>query len=70
MSWSSTNIKGALNLDSLPTNLTIKTDSLYSNNKYLDKLSDLKGKLESKYLKTADEKEVHTQVTKNFKNNP
>ena len=70
VSWSSTNIKGALNLDSLPTNLTIKTDSLYSNNKYLDKLSDLKGKLESKYLKTADEKEVHTQVTKNFKNNP
>jgi hypothetical protein len=67
--WTPSNIKGALNLDSVPTNLTIKTDSLYSNNKYLDKLTGLKDKLEAKYLKTSEEKEVHKQVTQNFKNN-
>lgn len=70
VNWTSTNIKGALSLISLPTNLTIKTDSLYSNGKYLDKLSDLKKKLENKYVLTQDEKEVYSQTTKNFKNNP
>ena len=68
--WTPSNIKGALNLDSVPTNLTIKTDSLYSNGKYLDKLVELKKKLETKYLKTSEQKEVHKQVTQNFKNNP
>jgi hypothetical protein len=69
MNWSSGNIKGALSLTSNPTNLTIKSDSLYSNGKYLDKLSELKKKLENKYVLSSDEKTIHTQVTKDFKNN-
>jgi hypothetical protein len=69
MNWSSGNIKGALSLTSNPTNLTIKSDSLYSNGKYLDKLSELKEKLENKYVLSSDEKTIHTQVTKDFKNN-
>ena len=69
MNWSSGNIKGALSLTSNPTNLTIKSDSLYSNGKYLDKLSELKKKLENKYVLSSDEKTIHTQVTRDFKNN-
>jgi hypothetical protein len=68
--WTATNIKVVLSLTSLPTSLTIKTDSLYSNGKYLDKLSDLKAKLENKYLDTSDKKDIHSQVVKNNKNNP
>jgi hypothetical protein len=68
--WTPSNIKGVLALTSLPTNLTIKTDSLYSSGKYLDKLSDLKVKLENKYLDTSDKKDIHSQVVKNNKNNP
>jgi hypothetical protein len=68
--WSSSNIKVVLSLTNNPTNLTIKTDSLYSNGQYLDKLSSLKKKLEDEYLKTSESKSVHAQITKDFKNNP
>ena len=69
MNWSTDYIKRALSLTSNPTNLTIKSDSLYSNGKYLDKLSELKEKLENKYVVSSDEKTILKQVTKDYKNN-
>ena len=45
---------------------TIKTDSLYSNEKYLEKLSDLKLKLE-KTLETKEAKDAYTQKQKQTK---
>lgn len=67
--WTSSNLKTALKLDSVPTNLTIKTDSLYSNNKYLDKLENIKKSLESQIV-SAEQKEVYSSTQNNFKNNP
>jgi hypothetical protein len=68
--WSSSNIKGALSLKSNPTNLTIKSDSLYSNNQYLDTLTNLKNNLGKTYVTTSDVKEINAQIEKDFKNNP
>ena len=66
--WMSAQIKGALNLDMNPTRLTIKTDALYSNDKYLDRLLSVKEKLEKKYLTSSDEVERKNQINTNFKN--
>jgi hypothetical protein len=58
--WKANDVKKALTLTETPTRLTIKTDSLYSNEKYLEKLSDLKLKLE-KTLETKEAKDAYTQ---------
>lgn len=68
--WSPGQIKKVLNLNSNPTNLTIKTGSLYSNGMYLEKLENIKIKLENEYIKDTDSKEVFSQKVKDFKNNP
>jgi hypothetical protein len=67
-SWTPTQLKGALNLSSEPTRLSFKTDAVYSNDKYLDKLSTLKTKLESKYLVTKEIKDLKSRIENNFKN--
>jgi len=67
--FTSSQIKGALNLDVNPIRLSIKTDSLYSNDKYLDTLVSLTRKLQSKYITTAEEQTRQTQIVTNFKNN-
>jgi hypothetical protein len=67
--WSSSNIKGALSLQSNPTNLTIKSDSLYSNDKYLDTLTNLKNNLGKTYVTTSDVKEINDQIEKDYRNN-
>jgi hypothetical protein len=67
--WSSSNIKGALSLQSNPTNLTIKSDSLYSNDKYLDTLTNLKNNLGKTYVTTSDVKEINDQIEKNYRSN-
>ena len=69
VNWTSSQIKAVLNLTSNPTNLTIKTDSLYSNGQYLDILPELSKKLESKYITTLDQKDIYAQTVKNSKNN-
>ena len=58
--WKPGDIKKALGLTDTPTKLTMKTDSLYSNDKYLDKLTDLKLKLE-KTLETKESKDAYKQ---------
>jgi len=68
--WGPGNIKRALSLPSFPTNLTIKSDSLYSNGEYLDKLPDLKKKIEDIEVTTAEGKSIIEQITRDFKNNP
>jgi hypothetical protein len=67
--WTSSQIKGALNLDVNPIRLSMKTDSLYSNEKYLDTLVSITKKLQSKYILTADDQTRQTQIVTNFKNN-
>ena len=74
--WSSSNIKGALSLKSNPTNLSIKSMSnspdstfLYSNNQFLDSLTNLKNNLEKTYVTTSDAKEINDQVEKDYRNN-
>ena len=61
--WKPGDIKKALGLTDTPTKLTMKTDSLYSNDKYLEKLSILKSKLE-KTLETKEAKDAYTQKQK------
>jgi hypothetical protein len=74
--WSSSNIKGALSLKSNPTNLSIKSMSnspdstfLYSNNQFLESLTNLKNNLEKTYVTTSDAKEINDQVEKDYRNN-
>ena len=58
--WKPNDIKKALGLSDTPTKLSMKTDALYSNDKYLDKLPDLKLKLE-KTLETKEAKDAYKQ---------
>lgn len=67
-SWTPTQLRSVLNLTSDPTTLTFKTDAIYSNNKYLDKLSSLKTKLETKFLVTKEIKDLKSKIEVNFKN--
>jgi hypothetical protein len=66
--WSPGDLKSVSGFTGLPTKLSIQSDSLYSNGKYLDKLADINKKLIDT-LDTPDKKSVHTQTTKNYKNN-
>jgi len=59
--WTPANVKKALSLTDLPTNLSIKTDALYSKDMLLEKLSVLKGKLETT-LQTPEDKTNYKQV--------
>jgi hypothetical protein len=59
--WTPANVKKALSLTDLPTNLSIKTDALYSKDMLLEKLSVLKGKLETT-LQTPEDKTKYKQV--------
>jgi len=59
--WTPANVKKALSLTDLPTNLSIKTDALYSKDKLLEKLSVLKGKLETS-LQSPEDKTKYKQV--------
>jgi hypothetical protein len=43
---------------------------LYSNGEYLDKLPDLKKKIEDIEVTTAEGKSIIDQITRDFKNNP
>jgi len=61
--WKANDLKKALALTETPTRLAIKTDSLYSNEKYLEKLPDLKLKLE-RTLETKESKDAYTQKQK------
>jgi hypothetical protein len=66
--WTSLQIKTVLELQTLPITLIIKTDSLYSSDKFLDTLTQLSQKLITKYLTTTDLKVNYAQVQQNFKN--
>ena len=69
--WTSSQIKILLSLNSTPTNLTMRSDSLYSNGKYLDKLPYLETRLRNMFIKTPDEKKVYESTQSNYKiNNP
>jgi hypothetical protein len=69
--WNTSQIKTVLELSSLPTTLSIKTDGLYSSDKFLDTLSSLSKKLVNQFVKTADDKIKYEQTTIEFKkNNP
>ena len=67
--WGPGNIKEALGLDKLPTQLSFKSDGLYSFNKFLDKLVPLEDKLKAKFIKTPEQKEVLENVQKGFVDN-
>lgn len=67
--WSSTNIKEALGLDKLPTQLSFKSDGLYSFNKFLDKLVPLEDKLKAKFIKSTEQKEILESVQRGFVDN-
>lgn len=67
--WSSTNIKEALGLDKPPTQLSFKSDGLYSFNKFLDKLVPLEDKLKAKFIKTTEQKEVLEEIQRGFVDN-
>jgi len=65
--WTPIIIKSALNLDTAPLNLTIKTDTLFTNNQNLGKLQDIKTKLEAT-LVTEDQKAIQSSIESNFLN--
>jgi hypothetical protein len=67
--WTSSQLKEVLGLPSPPIQLSFKTDSLYSFNKYLDKLSDLSNKLKSKYVKNPADKSLLDSTQNTFTNN-
>jgi hypothetical protein len=66
--WTSPQIKTVLNLDSNPITLTIRTDSLFSAEKYLDTLVSLNKRLQDKYLVTPEDKTKYDQTVANFLN--
>ena len=67
--WSTGNIQEALGLDKRPTQLSFKSDGLYSFNKFLDKLAPLEDKLKAKFIKTPEQKEVLESTQRNFVDN-
>lgn len=56
--WTPEKLKTVLGLAESPTKLTIKTDSIYSNDKFLDRLDSLKSKLE-KTLATKEDRDAY-----------
>ncbi|NBP58024.1 hypothetical protein EBU71_16095, partial [bacterium] len=62
--WTPSQLKQGLNLDSNPTRLTIKNDSLFTSEKLLGKLGDIKTSME-KLLTTQEQKDRYnlTQQT-------
>ena len=65
-SYTSGDIKAGLGLSSNPINLSIKSDGLYSNDQYLDKLSNLNSKLSKKVIKTEAQKTRLEQTQQDF----
>ena len=59
--WTPADIKKVLSLPDLPLGLSIKSDSLYSKDKLLEKLSALKTKLEAS-LQTKEQKDKYQQT--------
>lgn len=64
--WNATQLKTVLSLDSTANNLTMKDGSLYSNNKYLDKLDNISKALQKNYLSNTDVREVYNLTVENF----
>lgn len=69
LKYTSSNIKDTLGLSSLPTNLSFKTDNLYSNNQLLDSLLSISDKLYKKFTITQDQKDISKDIQNNFINN-
>lgn len=68
LKYTSSNIKEALGLNSVPINLSFKTDSLYSNNQLLDNLKSLSDKLYKKFVITKDQKDISKDIQSSFIN--
>jgi hypothetical protein len=66
--WTNLQIKEVLGLPNLPTQLSFKSDGLYTFNKFLDKLVSLENKLKSRYIKTAADKEKIESTQNSFLN--
>jgi hypothetical protein len=65
--WTTQQIKDILQLGSNPTNLSIRTDSLFSSDKFLDNLFNLSKNLQI-LLVTDEDKTKYSQTQQNFKN--
>lgn len=65
--WTTQQIKEILQLGSNPTNLSIRTDSLFSADKFLDNLFNLSKNLQT-LLVTDEDKTKYLQTQQNFKN--
>jgi hypothetical protein len=66
--YDANSLKKSLQLNSSPTNLTITSDSLYSNGKYLGKLEDISKSLFSVNINTSDKTDTFNNTQTNFKN--
>lgn len=67
--WTNSQIKEVLALDTTPIQLSFKTDGLYSFGKYLSKLVELNNFLENKYVKTLADREQLNSVQGSFLDN-
>jgi hypothetical protein len=66
--WTNQQIKKVLNLDVDPIQLTIRTDSLFSSERFLQLLEKLSIALKTTYLTTTADITNFNQVVQNFKN--
>lgn len=66
--WTSQQIKTVLNLDANPISLTIRTDTLFGSEKFLQTLEKLSSALKLTYLVTTEDITKYNQTVQNFKN--
>lgn len=64
--WTTVQIKTVLNLNTNPTNLTFRTDSLFSEDKFLGRLVEIVDQLEAKYLTNPEDLVNYQQTQQNF----
>lgn len=67
--WDSEKLKSVLGLQVAPTQLSFKSDGLYSVNKFLDKLETIEKKLKIKFVKTDEDKAKLASIQKEFLDN-